>query len=591
MRLSFSAALLLSSTSFAADVFVDPTCDGSDSCFATIQAAIDAADAGDDVRIRPGTYAERLTIRGKNNITIGPAEDAPIDGVILDGKRLGGGGCNTPAIDLTDSGGVTFRRLVITGFRGPAIRLDGGPRENRSIRIERNRIFDNGGNNCNGGIVIEKGSPDTLVVNNLIYANGGNGIDVAKGPGRGRGVPESTRDRRATIRGRAEGLRLGGPHFLIQNTIHGNGGHGIALSQGQRVILANNAVTSNGRREGYGIFREGARDSRDSTISVRNNLICGNAQGEVSGPVLVGDHVDNLTPTGAEATGVLASPECLSERGVYADLEGADGRGGTIDDDFVLTGARADGLPSPAIDRGLDPRTLELAVIVDPLLLADFVAPDVRPVQGDSNRPLDFDIGAHELPCDCSENCETCRITINDDGSSVSACARTYSSATQCCNRITGEVEQKEIGQAYDVCPDTRTPIPSFDPQGSSDGCSAVPDHPMPLCPFVAFGCDEDAGEENCPEGIDLPCNNHDFCYQTCGETKEACDLAFRNDMLDICNRLTGAQTACIPSCLAAAAAYYDGVALAPPATEAYENGQNRSCQCCQDVFPPASQP
>jgi group XII secretory phospholipase A2 precursor (PLA2G12)/parallel beta helix pectate lyase-like protein len=579
----FVPVLVLSTSSFAADLFVDnqdPACLGQEPCFSSIQEAIDRSLPGDAIRIQAGVYGERLSLRGKAGIAVGPAEGVPVGGVTLDGRRLGGG-CGLAAIEIVDSRSITLRGLVITGFSGPAIQLRGGPQDNRAIRIERNRIFANGGRQCGGGIVIEKGNPDTLVVNNLIYANGRTGIELAGEPGRGRGVPEETRER-ARARGRKEGLRVGGPHHLIQNTVHGNGAHGIAVSQGQRTVLANNAVTGNG---GFGVFRDGSRDTRLSEISLRNNLLCGNASGEVEGPVFVGVHEGNLTPTGAEASGVLAAPECLSPGGVYERVEGTDGRAGSSDDDFQLTGPRGDGLPSPAIDRGVDPRTLGLHTTLDPLLESDYLAPDVRPIQRDVKRPLDFDIGALELPCGCSENCERCEIEVRDDGSSVDRCTRTYDAATECCNRITGEVSSKELGQAYDVCPDTRTARTGFDPEGSSDGCSAVPDRPLLLCPNVRFGCSEDDGEANCPEGIDLPCNRHDFCYQTCGRTQAECDLEFRDEMIAVCNNMTAAEKlVCYDDCLLRAAAYFDGVVIGGGSS--YVNGQNRGCQCCQDVFP-----
>ena len=601
-------APLMLSPSFAADSFVnkqDRRCLGKKPCFSSIQEAIDQALSGDHIQIQPGVYHEQLLIRDKNDfagashtdrIVVGRAEGAPVDSVILDGKTIGGG-CGVGAIQLSRSRYISITGMVIRGFAGPAIQLQGGPNENTAIHIERNRIFGNGGKECNGGVVIEKGNPDTLVVNNLIYVNGGNGIELSPGPGRGLGVPPKTQEKqRDSGRRLGVGLDIGGPHYLIQNTIHGNGRNGVAVSQGQWAILANNSVTGNGvfgprgRRQGlrvgYGVVRDASQHQRESQITLMNNLLCGNALGEAHGPVFVGTHADNLTPKGTEAPGVLASPECVPPDGVYENVKGVDGLSGTLDDDFTLSGPGEQGMPSPAIDRGIDPRTLGLEKALDPLLLADFLAPDVRPIQRDVNRPLDFDIGALEISCSCFENCESCQIVIHADGSSVDQCKATYNLETECCNRITGAVSSKEIPHAYDVCPDTRTPKSGFDPEATADGCSAVSDTPLAACPSVRFGCDEDSGEANCPEGIDLPCNHHDFCYQTCGRTKAECDSAFLDDMFRVCNEMTAAQKAvCYPNCLAVANTYYDGVVVG--GQSAYENGQNRGCQCCQDVYPP----
>ena len=177
------------------------------------------------------------------------------------------------------------------------------------------------------------------------------------------------------------------------------------------------------------------------------------------------------------------------------------------------------------------------------------------------------------------------RVRILDDGSSRNECVAAGYSAEQCCNRVTGAISEKHRGSAYDACFDTRSQRPEFDSEGSADGCSFIaPNNPFPLCPSVRFGCDNDAGEEDCPDGIDLPCNNHDFCYQTCGTSRAQCDLDFRNDMIEVCNNMTfGQKLLCYDSCIVAAATYYDGVVVG--AGSSFVNGQNRACQCCQNVF------
>jgi len=580
----------------AGDLFVnnrDSLCLEEEPCFSSIQRAIDRARPGDHIQIQPGVYNEQLRIRNKNNfvgagdpdrIVIGRAEGAPVDSVILEGSGLRGN-CGVGAIQIARSKYVTISGLVITGFDAPAIRLRGDSYDNADIDIERSRIFGNGSEKCGGGIVIESGNADTLVVNNLIYANGGNGIELS---GASLGDEGRFSRRRAGERPQA-----GGPHYLVQNTIHGNGENGVAISENQSAILANNALTGNGssgwkrrglkRRGGYGVMRVDSRYAEESVILLASNILCGNFLGEVDGPVFAGAHADNLTPTGTEDPDVLASPECVIPYGVYENMEGVDGLAGTLDDDFTLTGPGGQGMPSPAIDRGVDARTLGLDAAADPLLLADFLVSEARPIQRDINRPLEFDIGALELRCACSEACESCQIVMGEDGSSVDRCIPAYNPATQCCNRLSGVVSSKELGQAFDVCRDTRTHIPGFDPEGNADGCSAVPNQ-LVLCPAVRLGCDEDAGEENCPEGIDLPCNNHDFCYQTCGVTKQECDFALFDDIVEVCNNMTPAQKIlCYDDCLATATIYFDGVVAG--AASAYRNGQNRSCQCCQDVF------
>lgn len=47
---------------------VDPSCGGRSPCYTTIQAAVDAAVAGDTIQIQAGTYREQVLVSGKNNV-------------------------------------------------------------------------------------------------------------------------------------------------------------------------------------------------------------------------------------------------------------------------------------------------------------------------------------------------------------------------------------------------------------------------------------------------------------------------------------------------------------------------------------------
>ena len=592
-RGAFIAVLLQSSGAFAGELFVngeDASCQGHAPCYATIQDAVDDAVSGDRVQIQPGTYSERLRIRRKkqsptpveaDRIVIGRAADAPPDSVILDGERFDTP-CG-PGIEVRSASYVTIRGLLITGFTGPALTLRGGAQDNAGIHIERNRIVGNGGADCSGGIVIQSGSPGALVVNNLVHGNAGNGIQIRRFPGK-RQAPAA------------------GPLHLVQNTIHGNEGNGIEVGRDRALRISNNAVTGNGsargggRSDGYGIVRESWRDVAQFEFALQNNLLCGNVEGEASGPVFASTHAGNWTPTGAEAAGVLASPACASADAVYQDPAGSDGSAGTPDDDFapIAPSAGAPAPPSPVIDRGLDPRELGLGPALEPVVLADFAAEGVRPIQRDVQRPLDFDIGALESDCPCFDECEQCEMLSGEGGLASHRCALTYDAGSECCDRTTGAVSLRLLGSAYDECTDTRSQRPDFDPESAADGCSAGvppdPNRPLPMCPGVRFGCDEDDGEANCPEGINLPCNRHDFCYQTCGRTREQCDDEFFIDMLVVCAFLSPAEDElCGEACAVVASQYFTAVSLF--AGQAYENGQNRSCQCCQNTFPPLSQP
>ena len=207
----------------------DPTCGGQSPCFTTIQAAINAAGPGAVVYIQAGTYPEQLSITGKNNFQgatevdriIIEADPATQPGqVVLTG--VAGACTGNHAIRLQQSKFITIRGLTITGTGGQAISLLGGNNQNRDIHIELNRIFRNGSSSCDGGITVARGNPGTLIVNNLIYANGRNGITLIDADG--------------------------GPHYIINNTIYGNQWNGIDVARNHMITLANNIINNNNDR-------------------------------------------------------------------------------------------------------------------------------------------------------------------------------------------------------------------------------------------------------------------------------------------------------------------------------------------------------
>jgi hypothetical protein len=355
----------------------DPTCQGQTPCYATIQAAVESAQAGDAIRIQAGTYQEQVNISGKNNFT-GAAEadriiiqadpSAPVGSVTLTGTV---NQCtNGYAIRLQQSKYITIRGVTITGAGGQAISLMGGNNQNQGIHIERDRIFGNGSSECNGGITIARGNPDTLILNNLIYGNGRNGITFIDADG--------------------------GPHYLINNTIHGNAWSGVNVARSHDTYLVSNLITGNGTASGstggrYGVSRESSTSPQPAGIHLLHNLICGNSLGEINGPALDTTDSNNLTPTGTEGSGVLASPGCEIASTVFANLNGPDGQPYTADDDFTLATG------SPAIDRGMDARTLGLDPALNALFEADYATATIRPQDSNGDGAALFEVGAREL--------------------------------------------------------------------------------------------------------------------------------------------------------------------------------------------------
>jgi hypothetical protein len=181
----------------------DPSCDGKSPCYSTIQAAVDVAQPGSIIRIQAGSYPEQISIEKNKfpNATefdriVVEADPALQPGqVVLTGAP--GPQCTERwAIRIKQSKFITIRGLTITGTGGQAISLMGGNNGNQEIHIELNRIFGNGSSSCNGGITIARGNPGTLIVNNLLYANGRNAITFEDADG--------------------------GPHYVISNTIYRN---------------------------------------------------------------------------------------------------------------------------------------------------------------------------------------------------------------------------------------------------------------------------------------------------------------------------------------------------------------------------------
>lgn len=105
-----------------------PTCHAQSPCYTTIQKAIDAAQAGDIVRIQAGQYDEALVIKGKNNtaaateadrIVIEADPSAPFGSVMLGSASQK---CTKgDAIAIESSKFITIRGLTITDAGGQSI--------------------------------------------------------------------------------------------------------------------------------------------------------------------------------------------------------------------------------------------------------------------------------------------------------------------------------------------------------------------------------------------------------------------------------------------------------------------------------------
>ncbi len=147
---------------------------------------------------------------------------------------------------------------------------------------------------------------------------------------------------------------------------------------------------------GVGVIRTpGDADAYPQLAVLLGNLICGNRSGELNGALLDSTDLGNLTPTGQEGSGVSRSPGCDNLALVFTALAGPDGQPNTPVDDFTLAAN------SPAIDHGVDLRTLKFGVSLNPLFEADLLREAARPRDGHARGTAAFDMGALEKPGVC----------------------------------------------------------------------------------------------------------------------------------------------------------------------------------------------
>lgn len=127
---------------------------------ATIQAAVDAAQPGDVIRISAGTYNEAVVIDTKMDITLKGGKKATVDG----------GGVNTP-FTIQNSTGVTLDGIAIDdGVTGVSIT------GSTTVVVQRCMIS----NHSADGVRAES-STGVVVQKSLIITIGGHGVDFSNG--------------------------------------------------------------------------------------------------------------------------------------------------------------------------------------------------------------------------------------------------------------------------------------------------------------------------------------------------------------------------------------------------------------------------
>ncbi|HSK81339.1 MAG TPA: right-handed parallel beta-helix repeat-containing protein [Thermoanaerobaculia bacterium] len=323
----------------------------------TIQAAINAAVAGDVVVVAPGTYQENVNFGGKA-ITVRSSSGPAV--TIVDGQQLG------PVVTFATGEG---RGSVLRGFTlkngrsssgGSGIRI-----QSTSPTIVNNVVTGNQGCSSGPGINVQGGSP--LISANTISNNSvqtgcsgqtGGGINVS-----GAGSTEITNNTitgNSATSGGGVSFNAAGTPVLSNNKISGNtatsAGGGIRLANASNVLIRQNLIVENTAPRGAGIewlVPSGTRGPRlvnntiaanhatsspfvsgiyadgfDGQVEMINNIIyakagmialsCGTSIGAASVPVLRNNDVQNAFNSGSVSP---YAGSCTDQTGVNGNVK------------------------------------------------------------------------------------------------------------------------------------------------------------------------------------------------------------------------------------------------------------------------------
>jgi len=335
---------------------------------ATLQAAIDAASAGDFILVAPGTYRENIDFRGK---AVKVASSGGPAVTIIDGNQAG-------SVVTFDSGETRASELGGFTIRNGSSSYGGGGIYigNASPTIAQNRIIENRAYN-GGGIYIWSGSP--LISKNVISRNPAGGGIYILGASSAQIIENEISE---NFSGDAGGVYLfaAGTPTIKDNLIKGNRGYlagGIATVNDCSALIIQNLIVENSAIDptvgAGGVLLSIPANLLGPTLA--NNSIVGNDGPEASGIVAQGflAHTllaNNVVAGNAVQTAIYCdgtydpTPPLLSHNLAYAPSSSAFGGtcssqagvNGNIETDPRLTDAAAGGYypraGSPVIDAG-----------------------------------------------------------------------------------------------------------------------------------------------------------------------------------------------------------------------------------------------
>ena len=316
----------------AATLCVNPG--GTDGCYASVQAAVDAASSGDEITIAAGTYSTSSCVANHVNFTQSPMLITINKSLTINGAGAGstilGGGCR---VIWVTAGAVTISGVTVSGGRESLGAGGGGVRNDSSLTMIDSVITGNSSTGSGGGFQSTGGS--SIFQNVVFEANSagafGGGVRSQGGTSltdvtirnnqasAHAGILDtgSLNLNRVTLSGNtgttgagAVALGAGGFTSFTNVTMTGNSGGssngvGALLVNGRNVVLNN--VTISGNSGGTGGAGGIHQFSGADVITVRNSIVANNSGGDCRGTIVSGDYNLIQNTAGCTITGATTN--------------------------------------------------------------------------------------------------------------------------------------------------------------------------------------------------------------------------------------------------------------------------------------------